>query len=127
MQDPDYEATLSKMDLAIMPLTRIAEMLELEVVPVKLTLVLDSVEKMKFYISSKKSKNWKLDLELDTNRLRRVCDKLCSYGVDLQLVFVSALHLDLGVPLFQLNFITEKPLYQEVLSSIVETFDRMES
>lgn len=90
-----------------MPLSRIARKLGIENAPKKIVLVVDSIEKIKFFLSKTLAQNWKFAVESELKRLLKFGRKLREFGLDMQFVFVSSVHLDLHVPSFMMQFMSE--------------------
>ena len=97
-----------------MPLSRMAKKLNLVDLPQRLVVVVDSVEKVKFLLSKGHKRNWKFGVEDDLKLLIRIGARLKTLGLHTQFVFVSSVHLDLGIPSFIAHFMSQKLLCKEV-------------
>lgn len=97
-----------------MPLSRMAKKLMIEHVPKKIVFVLDSIEKIKFFLSKTRAQNWKFVVEIELKKLMKLGRKLGELGLNIQFIFISSVHLDLQIPNFIMHFMSEDFLVEKV-------------
>lgn len=100
--------------IARMPLSRMARKLNIERVPTRVVFTIDSIEKIQFLVSETFARNWKHRMEKELRQLMRLGASLGEFGLQLQFVFVSGVHLDLGIPSFLMNPISGENLENKV-------------
>jgi hypothetical protein len=82
----------------------------------KVIILIDSIERIKYFLSPTVRSNWKYTMEKKLKNLMSIGNKLYSLGLDIQFVFVSSVHLDLGVSGFNVNFMSEEHLCRTVIA-----------
>jgi hypothetical protein len=106
---------LKRKDIARMPLSRIARKLQIEPVQQKIIFTIDSIETIKYMFSETQGKNWKFQAEKELRKLVRLCSNLYCFGIHVQFIFVSTVHLDLGLPSFLMQVIDGEVLEKKVI------------
>lgn len=103
------------------PISYICDQLKIESIPNKITILIDSLDKLKFCPFGKKVRIWQQELQNEIQMISFICEKLYKFGLDIQLILVSSIHIDLEFPLYQMNFIDEESLVEivSILSKLI--------
>lgn len=114
INDPDIRKIFKTENFDEKPISYIRNQLKIESVPIKITILIDSLDKLKFCPFGKKVRIWQQELQNEIQMISFICEKLYKFGLDIQLILVSSIHIDLEFPLYQMNFIDEENLVQIV-------------